>query len=58
MVAAIEMGMAKPQDVLTRLEEEKVRYVLLCDGDPLVERIARDRPDGLFAALLKHDIPG
>jgi hypothetical protein len=58
MVAAIEMGMAKPQDALTRLEAEHIRYILLCDDDPMAERIAREYPAGLFAALLKHDVPG
>jgi hypothetical protein len=58
MVDAIRMGMAKPQDALERLEAEGIRYILLCDGDPLVERIAAEYPDSLFAALKKHDLPG
>ena len=58
MVAAIEMGMAKPQDALARLEAEHIRYILLCDDDPMVERIAREYPAGLFAALSRHDVPG
>lgn len=58
MVEAIRMGMAKPQDALVRLEAENIRYILLCDGDPMVERIAKEYPAGLFATLLKHDVPG
>lgn len=58
MVAAIRSGMAKPQNALARLEAENIRYVLLCDGDPIAERIAREYPAGLFAALLRHDVPG
>jgi hypothetical protein len=58
MIAAIRIGMDKPQDALTRLEVANIRYILVCDGDPLAARIAADHPDGLFAALSRNDIPG
>lgn len=58
MVAVIRTGMAKPGDALARLEAGNVRYILLCTGDPMIERIAQDYPAGLFASLLKDDVPG
>ena len=58
MVATIEIGMARPDDALMRLEAEGVRYILFCDGDTLVSDIARDYPAGLFANLSKGDLPG
>jgi hypothetical protein len=58
MIAAIKAGMDKPRDALARLEQDNIRYVLLCDGDPLVERIASEYPAGFFAALSKNDVPG
>jgi hypothetical protein len=58
MVEAIEIGMAKPDDALMRLEAAGIRYILFCDGDTLVSDIARDYPAGLYAALSKNDLPG
>lgn len=58
MVAAIETGMAKPDEALLRLEAENIRYLLVCDNDPLVARIAAEYPASLFAALSRKDIPG
>ncbi|MBX9454743.1 MAG: hypothetical protein KL863_01220 [Rhizobium sp.] len=58
MVAVIKTGMAEPGNALARLEAGNVRYVLLCAGDPMIERIARDYPAGLFASLLKDYVPG
>lgn len=58
MVEAIMIGMAKPEAALSRMESEDIRYILLCDGDVLAERIAKEYPGGFFAALLRNDIPG
>jgi hypothetical protein len=58
MLAALHAGMARPQDALALLEAENIRYVLVCDGDPIPEKIAADYPAGLFAALIKGDVPG
>lgn len=58
MVEAIRIGMARPQDALLRLEAENIRYVLVCDDDPTARRIAKEYPTGLFASLLRHDLPG
>lgn len=58
MVAEIQIGMARPDDALTRLEAAGIRYILFCDGDTLVSDITRDYPAGLFAHLSKGDLPG
>ncbi|MGV3551407.1 hypothetical protein [Rhizobium sp.] len=58
MLAALRIGMAKPQDALELLEAQSIRYVLLCDSDPLPRKIAEDYPAGLYAALSKGDLPG
>lgn len=58
MIAAIRMGMDKPQDALVRLEAENIRYILFCENDPMVKRVARDYPAGLYAALSKGEVPG
>jgi hypothetical protein len=58
MVASIEIGMAKPDMAFTKLAEQNVRYVLLCDDDPMAERIAKEYPAGLYAALSKNEVPG
>jgi hypothetical protein len=58
MVASIEIGMAKPDTAFTKLAEQNVRYVLLCDDDPMAERIAKEYPSGLYAALSKNEVPG
>jgi hypothetical protein len=58
MVAALQIGMAKPDLALTKLEAQNIRYILICDDDAMAERIAKEYPAGLYAALLKHDVPG
>lgn len=58
MVAALRIGMARPQDALSLLEAQNVRYILLCDDDLVAEQLAREYPAGLYAALRKGDIPG
>ena len=58
MLAALHAGMAKTQDALALLEAEDIRYVLVCDGDSMADKIAKDYPSGLFAALIRGDIPG
>lgn len=58
MVAALRTGMGNPQDAVARLEADTIRYVLLCDNDPMVRQIARDYPSGFFASLLARDVPG
>jgi hypothetical protein len=58
MVAALEIGMAKPDAALTKLAEQKIRYILLCDGDAMAERIAKDYPAGLYASLARNEMPG
>ena len=58
MVAALQIGMAKPDAALAKLEAQKIRYVLLCDDDDMAEQIAKDNPGGLYASLLKNEIPG
>lgn len=58
MIASIRIGMDRPGGALTRIEAEKIRYILVCDGDPLAARIAADYPEGLFAVLSRNDVPG
>jgi hypothetical protein len=58
MVEAIEIGMARSDNALQRLEAAGIRYILFCDGDTLVSDIARDYPASLFADLSKGDLPG
>lgn len=58
MVAALEIGMAKPDVALAKLEAQNIRYVLLCDDDAMAERIAKEYPGGLYASLAKNEVPG
>ncbi|MCB1446798.1 MAG: hypothetical protein KDJ87_13670 [Rhizobiaceae bacterium] len=58
MIAALKIGMTKPQDALPLLEAQNIRYILFCDGDPMVSAFVREYPAGLYAALRKDDIPG
>lgn len=58
MLAALHAGMAKPQDALSVLEANGIRYVIVCDSDAIAKKVAKDYPAGLFAALIKGDIPG
>jgi hypothetical protein len=58
MLAALKLGMLKPQDALSMLEAHHVRYVLLCDSEALYHGVVADYPDGFYAALFNNDIPG
>lgn len=58
MLAALRAGMARPQDALELLEADKIRYVVICTTNAMVNDIARDYPGGLYAALIAGEVPG
>lgn len=57
MVAALEIGMASPENAYRMILDQNVAYVLVCNDDPQVKMMVKNHPDGFFARLADGEIP-
>lgn len=57
MLTEMHIGLAEPQEAEAFLRGTGVSVLAFCVGDPQTEKIAKLKPDGLYAQLAKGNIP-
>jgi hypothetical protein len=57
MLAEMQIDLARPDDAREMLQKAGVTLLAYCAIDPQAKRFAKIKPEGLYAALAKGDVP-
>jgi hypothetical protein len=58
MLAELHAGMARPEDAVATIRQSGATILAFCNSDPQTESIIRLKPESLYAALNKGNVPG